>query len=70
MISRCIICGTFRHGGLGMKFKDKKGCPISGTNKQELNTNNSMIKELVAVHQYLPKVLWTPLFVRSGLQCS
>ena len=35
---------------------------MSGSKKQKLNTDSSTAAELVAVHQFLPKALWTPLF--------
>ena len=51
------------HGGMVMKFRDGRGCPISGSEKQKLNTDSSTIAELVATHQFLPKTLWVPLFL-------
>ena len=53
------------HSGLVMKFRNGKGSPISGSEKQKLNTDSSTIAELVAVHQFLPKVSWTPLFLSA-----
>ena len=50
------------HSGLVMKFRNGKGSPISGSEKQKLNTDSSTIAELVAVHQFPPKVMWMPLF--------
>ena len=51
--------------GMAMKFRGGKGCPITGSDKQKLNTDSSTIAELVGVHDYLPKVLWTPLFMSA-----
>ena len=48
---------------MAMKFCEGKGSPISGSEKQKLNMDSSTIAELVAVHQFSPKVLWTPLFL-------
>ena len=53
------------HSGMAMKFSEGKGSPISSSEKQKLNTDSSTIVELVAVHQFLPKVLWTPLFLSA-----
>ena len=53
------------HSGLVMKFRNGKGSPIGGSEKQKLNTDSLTIAELVAVHQFLPKVPWTPLFLSA-----
>ena len=50
------------HSSLVMKFRNGKESPISGSKKQKLNTDGFTIAELVAVHQFPPKVPWTPLF--------
>ena len=41
----------------------RKGYPLNGQEKKKLNTDSSKIAELVAAHQFSPKVLWTPLFL-------
>ena len=57
------------HSGLAMKFCEGKGFPISGLEKQQLNMDSSTIAELVAVHQFSPKVLQTRLFlIGTGTQ--
>ena len=50
---------------MAIKFRNGKGIPISGSEKQKLNTDSSTIAELVAMHQFPPKVLWTPLFLSA-----
>lgn len=51
------------HSGLLGKFVGSKGAILCESDKQKLNTNSSTTVELVATHQYLPKVLFTPLFL-------
>ena len=51
------------HGGMAMKFRNGRGCPINGSKKQKLNTDSSTIAKLVATHQFLPKTLWVPSFL-------
>ena len=53
------------HTGAAMKFAGGKGCPISNSAKQKLNTNSSTTSELVAVDQTLPLALWVPLFLTA-----
>ena len=53
------------HSGLAMKFCEGRECLISGLEKQKLNTDSSAIAELVTVHQFSPKTLWTPLFLAA-----
>ena len=51
------------HSGLVGKFKGGKGSVVSGSDKQKLNTDSSTMAELVGTHQYLPKILYAPLFL-------
>ena len=53
------------HTGAVMMFKEGTGAIQSGSAKQKLNTDSSTTSELVGVHQYLPMVLWTPLFLKE-----
>ena len=46
-----------------MMFAGGRGCPISNSSKQKLNTKSSTTSELVAVDQTLPMSLWVPLFL-------
>ena len=46
-----------------MKFAGGRGCPISNSSKQKLNTNSSTTSELVAVDRTLSMALWVPLFL-------
>ena len=48
-----------------MRFSGGKGCPISNSSKQKLDTNSSTTSELVAVDQTLPLALWVPLFLKA-----
>ena len=58
-----VVHPYFRsHTGATMRFVGGRGCPISNSSKQKLNTNRSMTSELVAVDQTLTLVLWVPLF--------
>ena len=42
-----------------------RGCPISGSGKQKLNTSSSTHAELVGVDDFMPKVLWSKLFMEA-----
>ena len=53
------------HSGMAMQFCDRKGCPLGRLEKQKLNTDSSTVTELAAAHQFLPKVLWTPSFLKE-----
>ena len=53
------------HMGASMRFAGGKGCPISNSLKQKLNTSSSTTSELVAVDQTLPLALWVPLFMEE-----
>lgn len=45
------------------KFIGSKGAILCDSNKQNLNMDSSTTAELVAIHQYLPKILFAPLFI-------
>ena len=51
------------HTGATMMFAGRRGCPISNSSKQKMNTNSSTTSELVAVDQTLLMALWVPLFL-------
>ena len=53
------------HTGAMMRFTGGRGCPISNSSKQKLNTNSSMTSELVVVDWTLPLALWVPLFLEA-----
>ena len=53
------------HTGATMRFSGGKGCPISNSSKQKLNTSSSTTSELVAVDQVLLLALWVPLFMEE-----
>ena len=41
------------------------GCPITGSNKQKLNTGSSTETELVGVSDWLPMIVWTNYFMQA-----
>ena len=41
------------------------GCPVSLSSKQKINSRSSTESELIAVDDYMDKVLWTRLFLKS-----
>ena len=51
------------HSGLTMSFGG--GAPITGSQKQKLNTRSSTEAELVGVDDFITKVLWTQLFMEE-----
>ena len=51
------------HSGSFMTFG--KGMMNGGSNKQKLNTTSSTETETVAVHDYMPAVLWTRYFIEE-----
>jgi hypothetical protein len=51
------------HSGSFMTFG--KGMMDGGSNKQKLNTRSSTETETVAVHDYMPAVLWTRYFMEE-----
>jgi hypothetical protein len=42
-----------------------KGMPITGSNKQKLNTRSSTETELVAADDFMPMIIWTNLFLEA-----
>ena len=42
-----------------------RGCPISTSTKQKLNTKSSTVSELVAVDDMIPQILWARLFMMA-----
>ena len=60
------LCPDFEScSGMAMRFRSGRGCPMSGSDKQKLNTDSSTMAESVRVHDCSPKVLWTPLFLAA-----
>ena len=53
------------HSSMTMKFRGRKGCPMSRLDKQRLNSDGSTAAELISVHDHSPKVLWTPPFLSA-----
>ena len=51
------------HGGLVGGFTSGKGGVVTRSEKQKLNTDSSTTAELVGTHQFLPKILYTILFL-------
>jgi hypothetical protein len=42
-----------------------KGMPVTGSNKQKLNTRSSTESELVGAHDFMPMILWTSHFLEA-----
>ena len=42
-----------------------RGCPVSLSSKQKINSRSSTESELIAVDDCMDKVLWTRLFLKS-----
>ena len=53
------------HTGGVMMFKGGTGAVLSQSSKQKINTDSSTTAELVGVHDVLPMILWTPLFLEQ-----
>ena len=48
-----------------------RGCPISVSSKQKINSRSSTESELIAVDDCMSKVLWTKLFLKcQGIEIS
>ena len=53
------------HTGGTMRFENGKGSVENASTKQKINTDSSTVSELVGVHDVLPLVLWTKLFLEE-----
>ena len=42
-----------------------RGCPVSLSSKQKINSRSSTESELIVVNDCMDKVLWTRLFLKS-----
>ena len=51
------------HSGAVMRVGDARGAIISGSLKQKLNTRSSTEAEIIAVDDFIAKMLWTRIFL-------
>ena len=60
-----VHCDFESHNGMAMRFGNGRGCSMSGSDKQKLNTESLTMAESVGVDCVLPLVLWVPLFLKE-----